>query len=240
MNFVLDVHCHSIASGHAFSTVMEMASFAASVDFQLLALTDHGPAMPGAADSLYFRNLKAIPKKIAGVEILKGVEVNILDYDGKLDLPECVLMEMDFVIASFHRPCIKPSTIEENTRVLRKLMEKPYIHMIGHPGNPSFPIDIKSLVSGAKETSTLIEINNSSLKPDSFRVGSSKNCYEILEECFSQQTPVALGSDAHIALEIGNFTMAMKMITDLNVDSNLIANTSVSLLKKVLERKSRL
>ncbi|KAB3529993.1 phosphatase [Alkaliphilus serpentinus] len=237
MRFIMDVHCHTIASGHAFSTVMELANYAKSINYQLLAITDHGPAMPGAPKPLYFKNLKAIPEEINGVRILRGVEVNILDYDGGLDLSEDILKEMDFVIASFHRPCIAPSSILENTKVLRKLMEKPYISMIGHPGNPLFEVDIKSLINGAKETGTLIEINNSSLKPNSFRLGSYDRCYRILEESLKEKIMVAFGSDAHIAMEIGNFTFAEGMLKELKAYDDLIVNTSVEKLFEVLRRK---
>lgn len=237
MDFILDTHCHTLASGHAYSTIQEMALQAKAIGFELIALTEHGPAMPSGANLLYFDNLKVLPKKIYDVEILKGAEVNILDYDGTLDIPECTLMNLDFVIASLHPPCLPAGTVEEHTEALIKLMEKPYINMIGHPGNPYYPIDIVQVVKAAKATGTIIEINNSSLKPNSFRIGSRDNCCNILSECKAQGVPIALGSDAHISFDIGNFSHGVEMIQLLKVPAELVLNTSTELFKKAVARK---
>ncbi len=237
MNFKLDIHCHTIASGHAYSTVLEMVSQAKAIGLELIALTEHGPAMPSGANLLYFNNLKVLPSFIDGVEVLKGAEVNIIDYNGGLDLPEETLKSLDFVIASFHDACLEAGTNEDHTNTLIKLMEKPYIHMIGHPGNPYFSIDIPRVVRAAKDTGTILEINNSSLKPNSFRVGSKENCFDILKECKKQGVPVALGSDAHITFDIANFGHGLEMIKALDVPEELILNTSVDLFKEALCKK---
>lgn len=239
MKYVLDIHCHTVASGHAYSTIQEMAAYASQIPFQLIAMTDHGPAMPAGANLLHFNNLKVIPNKIHGVEILKGAEANIISFDGDLDIPEDILRRLDFVIASFHNPCITPGSIKEHTKTLIKMMEKPYIQMIAHPGNPSYPIDINAVVQAAKDTNTLLEINNSSLKPDSFRLGSQKNCLEILKECCKQGTKVAIGSDAHFAYHIGQFDHVVEMMDLLQVPDELIVNTSVDRLKEYISRKSK-
>ena len=234
---VLDTHCHTIASGHAYSTIFEMANYAKEIDYKLIALTEHGPAMLGGANEIYFQNLKVIPSEINGVEIFKGAEVNILDLEGNLDLAQNILEQLDFVIASFHRPCIASGSRKENTRALIRVMSNPFINMIGHPGNPNFPIDIVEIVKTAKDTKTLIEINNSSLKPGSFRKGSKEVCYEILKECKKQEVTVALGSDAHFMYDIGRFELAREMIEDLKMPKELVVNTSVELLKKTISKK---
>lgn len=236
MKFILDTHCHSIASGHAYSTIQEMAAYAKEIGFKLIAITDHGPKMPGSAHEVYFKNLRVVPKEISGVEILKGVEVNIMNYEGKLDMPEEVLKELDLVIASLHQPCIKPGSMEENTNVFINLMKLPYIHILGHTGNPSYPIDIERLTNAAKENRVLIEINNSSLEPGSFRTGSKENCYNILKACRDKGLGVVVGSDAHMAYHVGNFSIAKEMIKDLNVPEELIINTSVDRLKAYLNK----
>ncbi len=238
MNLKLDVHCHTIASGHAYSTILEMVSRAKAIGLELIALTEHGPAMPSGANLLYFNNLKVLPSIIDGVEVLKGAEVNITDYNGGLDLPEETLKRLDFVIASFHDACLEAGSIEDHTNALINIMKRPYIHMIGHPGNPYFSIDIPRIVQAAKETGTILEINNSSLKPNSFRFGSKENCFNILKECMAQQVPIALGSDAHITFDIANFTHSLEMIKALDVPEELILNTSVDLFKAALYKKS--
>ena len=56
--FVLDLHTHTIASGHAYGTIREMAQAAAERGLQVLGLTEHGPGLPDACHPIYFLNLK--------------------------------------------------------------------------------------------------------------------------------------------------------------------------------------
>ena len=85
------------------------------------------------------------------MELLLGVELNIIDFNGKVDLPTRYIKEMDIVIASLHTPCIQPGTLEENTNALIKCCENPYIHIIGHPDDGSYELDMKRVVKAAKE-----------------------------------------------------------------------------------------
>ena len=58
-----------------------------------------------------------LPEMLHGVRLLKGIELNILDFDGTIDMDEAVLQRLDLAIASLHMPCIKPGTKKENTPV---------------------------------------------------------------------------------------------------------------------------
>ena len=82
MKTLLDVHTHTIASGHAFSTLQEMAAMAAEKGLQLLGITEHAPGIPGTCATIYFRNLHVVPRQMYGVELLLGAELNITDYKG--------------------------------------------------------------------------------------------------------------------------------------------------------------
>ena len=57
----LDSHTHTLASGHAYNTIMEMAKAAVDQKLELLAVTDHAMAMPGTCHSFYFMNLRSLP-----------------------------------------------------------------------------------------------------------------------------------------------------------------------------------
>ena len=234
MSFVLDAHCHTVASGHAYSTVQEIAKHASEIGLELVAITDHSDKMPGGAPLFHFHNLNVIPQKVHGVEILKGAEVNIMDYDGNVDLDDYTMEIRDIVIASFHPPCIRPGNIHENTRALINVIKNPNIDVIGHPGDPRFPIDIKAVVAAAKEYGTLLEINNNSLNPNSFRAGGTDIIKEIILECVRMDMPFIIGSDAHISFDVGNFKYAEKLIGQLDIPKDLIVNTSVELLREFI------
>ena len=166
---VMDLHTHTLASGHAYSTILEMAQAARDKGLQLLAMTEHGPAMRGSCQHTYFENIKVIPRERFGVRTLFGVELNILDPEGHVDIEERLLPAMDICVASLHIPCYAPRSMEENTNAYIRAMENPYVNIIGHPDDPRYPIDLKAVVEAAKENHVILEMNNSSLAPTSFR-----------------------------------------------------------------------
>ena len=175
MKYVLDVHTHTIASGHAYNTIKEMAQSASEKGLELLGITEHAMKMPGTCHSFYFANLKMLERKMFGVEMLFGVELNILNQDGKVDMEENLLKKMDIVIASMHIPCFKSGTKEENTQTYLKVMENPYVNIIGHPDDGRFPVDYEQLVLGAKKHHVLLEANNNSLDPRCTRENGEEN-----------------------------------------------------------------
>ena len=235
MKYVLDAHTHTIASGHAYSTIMENAAYAAEAGLELLGITDHAPAMAGGTQPSYFLNFSTIPREISGVEIYMGAELNIMDYDGNIDLDEFYLQRMDYAIASLHPPCIPFGTMEENTNAVLKAMENPYVKILGHPGDPRYPIDCKAIVDKAVETETLIEINDASLIPNGFRKGSEVYIGEILKLCQKKNFPVILASDAHFATHIGKFDNALRLINEAGFPDELIINRSKELFKNFLK-----
>ncbi len=238
MKYELDTHTHTIVSGHAYSTILENIKWAEEKGMKLLATTDHGPAMPGGPHLFYFGNLKVLPREINGVMHLRGCEANIIDFYGNIDITEKLLKErLDIVIASLHDVCIKPGSKKQNTEAFLKVMDNPYIDIIGHAGNPAFPIDAETLVRKAKEKNKLIEINNGSFNS---RPGCIENCTKIAKLCKEYEVQVVLGSDAHIYSQIGMFTKAEQVLKAVNMPENLVVNTEKSKLIKYLKNKGKL
>ncbi|NLO35076.1 MAG: phosphatase [Clostridiaceae bacterium] len=238
MRYPVDVHIHTTASGHAFSTLQENARHAASLGLKLIACTDHAMAMPGGPGWIYFSALRMVPRVVEGIEVLRGVEANILDYAGKLDIETRFARRLDLVIASYHDVCIKPADAAENTRGLAAVMELGFVDIIGHPGNPIFPIDIPAFVKKARETDTLIEINNSSLGRS--RKGSESNCLEIAREARRLGAKLILNSDAHISYDIGQLDQALALVDAAGVPAEQIMNTDPDKLKAYLSGKGKI
>lgn len=238
MKIVVDSHSHTIVSGHAYSTRTEMIKAAKERGLEGLALTEHAPKMPGTCHEFYFQNYMVVPRYVDGIHIMMGVELNILDEFGNVDLPERVLKTMDLAIASIHGPCYGESRSKEfNTQAYLKAMNNPYIHIIGHPDDGRFPIDYEKLVRGAKETHTLLEMNNSSQRPDGFRVGANENAREILEICKKEGVYITTGSDAHIDLDVGEFGYIESLIQETDFPEELIATTSFDKFYNLIKRK---
>lgn len=224
MKLLMDTHTHSIASGHAYSTVDENLRWAAEKGLKLVALTDHAPAMKCTTSHAYFANLHVLPRELHGVRLLRGIELNIIDFDGTVDMDEKVLSRLDLGIASLHRPCLTPGSKKENTAALTKVMENPYVDIIGHPGDPRYDMDFKEVFRAAKETGTLLEINNASLIPGGFRDGSRENVKEILRMSMTEGVPVVLGSDAHFYTGIGDFSHALALLKEVGFPEELVLN----------------
>ncbi len=238
MSFILDLHNHTIASGHAYSTVQEIAQQSKEKGLKMIGITDHGPLMPGVLSSSFTGNLIILPEYIYGVEVLRGVEANILDQDGKLDVPERRLRRLDIVLAGLHDVVVEPWDIKGNTRAILNAMENDLVDIISHPGNPIFPIDKEAIVLQAKKTNTLLEVNDGSFRGQS-RLGSYENCYEILRFCIKHEVPIIVGSDSHISFDVGHFDNAIKLLKDINMPEELIMNFSTEKVRDYLFKKGK-
>jgi len=238
LKFVLDLHNHTFASGHAYSTIEEIAKQAKEKGLEMIGITDHGPFMPGVLSPSFTSNLIILPEVIYGVEVLRGVEANILDQDGNLDVPERRLRRLDVIIAGLHDVVTEPWDMIGNTKALLNAMENDLVDIISHPGNPAFPIDYEAVVLQAKKTNTLLEVNDGSFRSRS-RVGSYKSCYEIVRLCIKHEVPIIVGSDSHFSFDVGHFDNATKLLKDINMPNELIINLSTENIKEYLQKKGR-
>lgn len=236
MNIELDMHTHTLASGHAFSTLQEMAQAASDKGLKLLGITEHTPGIPGTCDLIYFRNLHVVPRQMYGIELMLGAEINILDKDGNIDADETLMKLLDLRIAGIHSLCYESGTREENTQGMIRVIRHPYIQIISHPGDGTAQLDFEPIVLASKEWGTLLEINNSSLKPTRNKVDARDNNLEILRLCKQYEVPVILGSDAHISFDIANYGYLYPLLQETEFPEALIVNRSVEIFKNHLKR----
>lgn len=234
MRLIADCHLHTTASGHAYSTIGEYANEAAKKGLELIAMTDHGPKMPGTSSILHFENLKIIPDSICGVEILKGMEANIIDYDGSLDTGNLDVSRLQVLIASFHDVCLPSMGKEENTKAMINAMKNRYVNILGHPDDSRVEVDYRELAKAAADYGVLLEVNNSSLRPTSFRLNAAENYEKLLEECEKYKVYIIINSDSHIHTDVGEFAEALELIKKFKYPEELIANANISRLKERL------
>ena len=237
MKFILDVHCHTVSSGHAYSTITENAAHAAQIGLTHIGISDHGPAMPDGPHLYSFLNLNAIPKVIHGVNILRGVEANILSSEGELDIPARLVSSLDFVIASMHRGVLLADSTQANTRALVNAALNPHVNILGHPNNSAYSIDIEPIIEAAAKTGTVIEINNNSLTPGSFRYFGEDEFVATLELCKQYGVSVLASSDAHYCTGVGNFEYAHRLIIESGISEELVVNTSIERFLAAIARK---
>lgn len=224
MKTQLDVHTHTVASGHGYCTIQEMARAAADLGLTLLGITEHGPGIPGTCHPIYFRNLICVPRELYGVRLMLGAELNILNTRGELDLDEEHLRMLDLRIAGIHGVCWQGGTREENTAGVIKAMRNPYVQIISHPGDGSAELDFERLVLTSKETHTLLEINNHSLHPARHKAEARPNNLELLRLAKKHQVPVILGSDAHFSTMIAQYDRLLPLLEETDFPDELIIN----------------
>lgn len=224
MKTLLDVHTHSIVSGHAYSSIQEMAMAASEKGLQILGITEHAPELPGACDPIYFRNLHVVPREMYGVRLLLGAELNILDTKGTLDLDENYYRILDLRIAGIHSLCWKGGSREENTYAMLQAIRNPWTQIISHPGDGTAQLDFEPIVLAAKETRTLLEINSSSMDPVRHKEEARDNNLEILRLCRRYEVPIILGSDAHISFSVADYRYALPLLAETDFPEALVVN----------------
>jgi putative hydrolase len=238
VKFEADLHIHTVASGHAFSTFTEIVQAAVEKGLKLIAITDHGPGLPGGAHSYHFWNLRVLPREEYGVKILRGVEANIVDADGNVDLEEDLLKALDIVHVGFHPRCgYEDRGAEKNTDTLIKVMRNPLVDVVVHPGNPKFPINIERVVDAAGENQVLLEINNSSFLTSTSRAGSYEIDLGIVTEAKKRGLEIIVGSDAHFEDAVGNFDAALEVVKAADFPMDKILNTTAEKVIQFLEKK---
>ena len=161
------LHNHTVASDGQ-DTLEAMAKAAADLGLEWLGIADHSRSS-FQANGLDEKRLetqveaiRAYNKKKPACTLLAGTECDILK-GGKLDFPDTILAELDYVIASIHAGF--SSEEKENTNRLIRAMENPFVTCLGHPTGrlllerEPYPVDIPAVLAAAAETGTWIELN---------------------------------------------------------------------------------
>ncbi|UOQ46201.1 DNA polymerase/3'-5' exonuclease PolX [Halobacillus salinarum] len=192
-----DLHMHSTWSDGAQS-IKQMAEQSKDKGYQYIAITDHSKYLR-VANGLNENRLRKQREEIDKVNssmkdfhIFAGIEMDILP-DASLDFEEEFLKEMDFVIASIHS-----SFSQSQDKIMKRLetaLECPYVHMIAHPTGrligrrKGYDVDVNKLITKAKETGTILELN---ANPNRLDLN-----YEWLMKAQEEGVDIAINTDAH-------------------------------------------
>ena len=232
INNIIDLHTHSVLSKHAYSSVSENIDEAIKKKMKVLGISEHQPDGYGVGVHRFaIANLSAIPSKIGDLNILKGIELNILD-DGQLDLSEVSLNKIDYAIVSMHRYA-RPvnADVEANTTAYINALKHDFVKIVGHMDRDGYPCDYEEVIKACAIERKIIELNNSS-----FRWANSeaiiKRDLVILNCCKKYNVPVIINSDAHIRYDVGNFANAWKVVEKANFPHTLIVNCNTALIKE--------
>ena len=236
MKLIADLHTHTIASTHAYATVTEMANEASKLGLFAIAITDHARTMPGAPGPFYFESLGILPEYLQGVRLLRGIEANICDYDGNIDVEASLQQQLDWIVASMHTITLDgKATVEKCTNAYLKLAENPNVNVIGHSGSDYFKYDYEKVIPAFAKNGKLVEINDSAFRYGRDYVG---NCVTIAKLCKKYGARICVDTDAHFTNTLGRAYKTLKMLEDIDFPEKLIVNTSVENLKAYFDEKN--
>ena len=233
-----DLHVHSTFSGHAYSTIDELANEAKLKGLKMIALTDHGPALPGGTHFNYFNNLGVLPDRIHGVRVLKGIEANILN-DGSLDLDKRYFRHLNFIACGIHMNTGYTNiTKKEHTQATINAIKNPLVDMITHPASMSNRLELKEVVKAAKKYDVILEINASSHKANKGR-GNRELTRKLIELSLDNGNIIAVNSDAHYRDMVGDLSTLEPIIGDGIISNNDIINSNTEKILEFLSEKNK-
>ena len=162
-----DLHCHTdLTDGR--NTLEEMATAARKRGYEYLAVTDHSKhvtvahGLDKAGLMAAIRRIDRLNARLDGITILKSAEVDILE-DGRLDLPDSVLRELDLVVCAVHYKFNLPEK-KQTTRILRALDNR-HCNILAHPSGrlinvrEPYEVDLQAIMTAARERGCFLELN---------------------------------------------------------------------------------
>jgi putative hydrolase len=232
----VDMHIHSIASGHSISTIDEIIRQAKSKKMTHIAITEHGPSMEGAPHQDYFWISDKLPRHFGKLKVFFGCEANIIDTKGNLDLKEEHLRNQHIIIAGLHEKTPYPSNLsmQQNTMAIINAMEKKCVSIISHPIRPEFPTNVDDLVSAAVENNVILELNTHIMKNVS-HTNYMDEYKHLVKQAKNQEAQLIVNSDAHAHYFIGDDFILKKLGRVLGLSCSDLLNFDYKHLEKILE-----
>lgn len=245
--FACDVHTHTLFSRHAYSTIGECVAAAHLRGIELIGSTDHYSCMISPTlhvrDYQHFMNFDVWPRMWDGVQVMRGVEADIVDLEGHLfgwdvsvregitgkafasevTLKQIVWRNIDYAVASIHNDDFAlDATLAQTTDMYVHALEDSRVLILGHAGRAGVPFDLDTVLLAAKELGKLVEINEHSFAAQ-YGAGCHDACRRIAERCAELGTMIATSTDAHIAHEVGRFDNVAALLEEIHFPSELVA-----------------
>ncbi len=232
-----DLHMHTTATDGTAS-ILEMAEGAKAKGYQYIAITDHSKrvTMANGLDAkrlrAHWKAIEKVQENISDIQILKGIECDILE-DGRMDLPDDVLAEADWVIAVLHYGLKQPQ--KQITQRLLNAIQNPHVSIIGHLSGrligkrPGADVNYGEVLKAAADYGTMLEINAHPMRLDLDEIHAAK-AKEL-------GIPIVINTDAHSVggldvMQYGIYEARRAGLTKKDVANTKTWNQFQKLLKK--------
>ncbi len=238
-----DLHTHTIYS-HGKGDIEDNWVAAKAAGLETLGISDHGPGHIGfGLDPKKIPEMKMKARAMAmraghegGPNVLIGVEANIINPDGQLDMTPEQLAQLDFVIAGYHFGTIGKAPLKAglmhaagfvyshthlsaarqrdyNTMLVVKALENNKIRILSHPGAKA-DFDIPAIAKACEKSGTWMEINN------------RHGCLTVegIRQAAKYDVTFIIGSDAHVPGDVGKCDEALRRAVEAGLDLKRIVN----------------
>lgn len=235
-----DLHTHTVYS-HGKGSIEDNIIAAIRLGIKTIGITDHGPGHIGFGVSRkklaeQKAEIKELRKKYTEIEILFGIEANIIASENGLDIKSEEFKYFDFVCAGWHYGALDglsfrgmattvsnmvrnkvenatPRQIRRNTDVIVKALQNFDIKFLTHPGDKA-PVDLLEIAKVCAETDTLVEINTSHMSLTA----------DDLQMMMVTDARFIVSSDAHVPGNVGDFLPALALIAESGIDMERVVN----------------
>lgn len=240
MRIISDYHTHTIYS-HGKGSIRENVEAAIAKGLKTIAITDHGPGhrfYGVSLENLYKmrEEIDSLNEEYNEIQILLGVEANVMNYNGEIDVNDEILGLIDILLLGYHYGIIPTNIssclnlyirnffskilklkdskiVEKNTDALIKAINKYPVKIITHPGSKAW-LNIERLANECARQNVLLEINSS----------HSQLSVESLEIALTTGVKFSIDSDAHSPERVGDFEKGLDRIKKLNIPKDRIYN----------------
>ncbi len=233
-----DLHMHTNATDGK-ATLEEMIAAAKQRGLQYIAITDHSKRVSMAngltADRLLrqWDQIDKIRERLAGITVLKGVEVDILEQGG-LDIDDETLGQADWVVASVHYGQKQPRT--EITKRIVDALANPNVCAIAHPTGrilnrrKPYDVDMEAVFEAAKQHGKFLELNSNPARLDLNDIHCAA--------CRERGIPVVISTDAHSTQGLDVLRYGILQARRAGLTKAHVANTrSWAQVRKLLGKK---
>jgi len=212
--------------------VLELIAQAKARDMKAIAITDHGPTLKGHLTSVFFERFRSPDPAL---RVLKGIECNITDSEGSIDVPHDYLPFIDIILLGIHPNTPQGQTREAYTDLLVKAIRKnPMVDIITHPNDPAYPVDYLRLAKVAAMEGVALEINNSKVLYARCRIEEAE---ALIAACKEAHCRIAVNSDTHAIHELGDDSSVAPLLARASFPQELIVNRDISTALEFIEKR---
>jgi putative hydrolase len=227
----VDLHVHSLFSACGLHTFLELLEHGRRIGLKAMAITDHGLAAGGGRlTSVFFERFQ---QPCRDIKLYKGIEHNILDEKGAIDVSWQMMPFVDILLFGVH-PNLPPGRSKEyyTDIVIAAIEKNPFLDILSHPNDPMYPLDYRKLAKKAKETGMALELNNSKVL---YARSTAEEALDLIHACKETGCLMAVNSDTHAIQELGRDEAVRPLLEKAKFPEEMIVNRNIDTTAKFIE-----